>query len=136
LFSGSLRSGVKIAQIFSEFTYPVETAMLFAGNKKGSCRSPFWFGAEGRTRTGTGYAHYPLKIACLPIPPLRLKLLVGGRTWRPRPPGPRILHQPAVRLKSFLQLLAHRKSRRAHQAPALRFPAVLFPESAAPGRPD
>ena len=28
-------------------------------------------GAEGGTRTPTGYTHYPLKIACLPIPPLR-----------------------------------------------------------------
>ena len=28
-------------------------------------------GAEGRTWTGTSKAHYPLKIACLPIPPLR-----------------------------------------------------------------
>ena len=29
-------------------------------------------GAEGGTRTRTSIAHYPLKIACLPIPPLRL----------------------------------------------------------------
>ena len=29
------------------------------------------YGAEGRSRTGTGVTHYPLKIACLPIPPLR-----------------------------------------------------------------
>ena len=27
--------------------------------------------AEGRTRTGTTDGHYPLKIACLPVPPLR-----------------------------------------------------------------
>ena len=26
-------------------------------------------GAQGETRTPTGVAHYPLKIACLPIPP-------------------------------------------------------------------
>src|SRR5690554_119838 len=32
-------------------------------------------GAEGRTRTGTSIAHHPLKMACLPISPLRLKLL-------------------------------------------------------------
>ena len=29
-----------------------------------------------------GLRHYPLKIACLPIPPLRLKLLSFGRTGR------------------------------------------------------
>ena len=29
------------------------------------------FGADGRSRTGTSIAHYPLKIACLPIPPHR-----------------------------------------------------------------
>ena len=29
-------------------------------------------GAEGEIRTRTGVAYYPLKIACLPIPPLRL----------------------------------------------------------------
>ena len=29
-------------------------------------------GAEARTRTGTPKGHHPLKMACLPIPPLRL----------------------------------------------------------------
>ena len=28
-------------------------------------------GAEERIRTSTSYAHYPLKVACLPVPPLR-----------------------------------------------------------------
>src|SRR5690606_41918162 len=49
-----------------------------AVNKKGSCWSPFWIGAEGRTRTGTGCAHYPLKIACLPISPLRQSQVAGA----------------------------------------------------------
>jgi hypothetical protein len=31
-------------------------------------------GADGRSRTGTPLRHYPLKIACLPIPPHRLML--------------------------------------------------------------
>ena len=29
----------------------------------------FIVGALGETRTRTSYGHYPLKIACLPIPP-------------------------------------------------------------------
>ena len=33
------------------------------------------YGAEDGTRTHTAVGHYPLKIACLPIPPLRQKLL-------------------------------------------------------------
>ncbi len=32
-------------------------------------------GAEGGIRTRTGVAHYPLKIACLPVPPLRQQIL-------------------------------------------------------------
>jgi hypothetical protein len=30
-------------------------------------------GADGETRTRTALRHYPLKIACLPIPPRRHK---------------------------------------------------------------
>jgi hypothetical protein len=41
----------------------------------GFCTSLDFFnlknGAEDETRTRTSVAHYPLKIACLPIPPLR-----------------------------------------------------------------
>lgn len=32
----------------------------------------FLIGALGETRTRTSYGHYPLKIACLPIPPPEL----------------------------------------------------------------
>jgi hypothetical protein len=49
------------------------TSSTSTENKKGVHWTPFQIGAEGRTRTGTGYAHYPLKIACLPISPLRLR---------------------------------------------------------------
>ena len=54
--------------------------------------SDFNLGAEGRTRTGTGVAHHPLKMACLPIPPLRLFTAYQGR----RPKG---------RLTAFQQVL-------------------------------
>ena len=32
-------------------------------------------GAEERIRTSTSNAHYPLKVACLPVPPLRQDIL-------------------------------------------------------------
>ena len=35
---------------------------------------PIYDGAEGETRTRTTVGYYPLKIACLPIPPLRQNL--------------------------------------------------------------
>ena len=39
-------------------------------NKKPSFMTRlFIVGALGETRTRTSYGHYPLKIACLPIPP-------------------------------------------------------------------
>lgn len=38
-------------------------------------QSMIWIiGALGETRTRTSYGHYPLKIACLPIPPPERKL--------------------------------------------------------------
>jgi hypothetical protein len=42
------------------------------------CTFAIKIGAEGETRTRTGVAHYPLKIACLPVPPLRHILWIGG----------------------------------------------------------
>lgn len=33
-------------------------------------------GALGETRTRTSYGHYPLKIACLPIPPPERNLIL------------------------------------------------------------
>src|SRR5690606_7410610 len=89
LFFGGLRRRVKIVHISSESAYPVETTMLFTLETKRLLLEPFRIGAEGRTRTGTGYAHYPLKIACLPISPLRQIsggwcTLVGGLTLRGR----------------------------------------------------
>ena len=38
----------------------------------GSKGQGYKVGAEERIRTSTSKAHYPLKVACLPIPPLRL----------------------------------------------------------------
>ena len=34
------------------------------------------YGADEQSRTATGYAHHPLKMACLPISPHRLYLCV------------------------------------------------------------
>ena len=39
-------------------------------------------GADGRSRTATGYAHHPLKMACLPISPHRLFMNFYGSSGK------------------------------------------------------
>ena len=48
-------------------------------------------GAEGEIRTRTTVGHYPLKIACLPVPPLRHKFFYLSVTTG-------LLEPPLVRL--------------------------------------
>src|SRR5690606_8837332 len=89
LFFGGLRRRVKIVHISSESAYPVETTILFLLDTNWLLLDTFRSGAEGRTRTGAGHAHYRLKVAWLAISALRQIsgggcTLVGGLTLRGR----------------------------------------------------
>ena len=53
-------------------------------------------GAEGEIRTLTTVGHYPLKIACLPVPPLRHKFIISVTTGLLEPPLVRLAVQESL----------------------------------------
>ena len=79
------------------------------------------FGAEGGTRTRTGYAHHPLKMTCLPIPPLRQIFSYNRPTAPVRHP-----QQPRLPARHYPQL--------AGRNPVLEPSVLLQPGSSDQGR--
>jgi hypothetical protein len=111
------------ARVNANYLYESVTYIIYEGIKKPSVKMASNVGAEGGTRTRTSDAHYPLKIACLPISPLRL-ILNGADYIVPFIACLHLLaqsiHQPAaVQLQALMTL-----------PEALSFPALPqhFPE--------